>query len=81
VENLLTMLDSDDPTAREAGAVAAAIYLVHDGMIGITGAKKIGMQRMHAALINGGTGRGQRLAQHLTAENPVMSWVATFATK
>ena len=76
VEDLRAVLDRDDAAAAEAAAVAGAVHLVDNRGIHVAPLQEIGVQRVHVAPLHRPARRGQRLPQHLAAENPWRADVA-----
>ena len=70
VEYLLAVLHGDDAAVGKTAPIQSMIDLINDRRIHITGPQKIRMQGMNTAFFcNCLTGRVQRLAQYLSAEN------------
>ncbi len=65
------MLDRDDPARTEALAVAAAVHFIEDRNLGIARKQEIGVKRVADPIVDRSRGGHQRLAQHLTAEDPL----------
>ena len=69
MEDLLAMLNSDDPTAAETVTIATAIDLIDDRRSEIAAPQKIRVQRVHDAPFGGRIGGTQSLPQHLPTEH------------
>ena len=70
VEDGLAVLDGHHPPGRERAAVADAVDLVEDGHVGIAGAQEVGVQRVHAAALDGASRRHEGLGRHLARRRP-----------
>ena len=81
VKDLLTVLDRDHAAAREAAAVATAVDLVDDRRGEVAATEKVRVQRMHEPIVHRGTGRHQRLPEHLATEHLWTADVAALAAK
>ena len=69
-EDRIAVLDGDDTPRREGVTVAAAIDLVDDGPVEVAATQEISVERMHLTTrIDRRVGCGERLAEHLPAED------------
>jgi hypothetical protein len=75
------MLNRHHSAGAEAQAVAAAIDFVENRNFGITGAQKIGVQRVTLTTLDGARRRDQRLAENLASEDPLPAVLRRNAAK
>lgn len=81
-ENLLSMLDGGHTTHRETAAVARVFYLIDDGVIDVSSAQEVRMQRVkHPVSGNGLLSRGGCLPENLSTKHAAGANVAALATE
>ena len=81
VEDGLAVLDGHHPAGGEGAAVADPVDLVEDGHVGVPGAQEVGVQRVHAAPLDGAPRRHERLGRHLAPEHPLAVLVGAHAAE
>ncbi len=75
-------LDRHHAPSREAGAVADAVHVVDDGSTRVAGTQEVTVKRVHRAAVGDGLLRGgQRLSQHLPAEDVAPAEILALAAK
>lgn len=75
------MLDRDHTSTGEGASIPLSIDLIDDRCLMITFAQEIGVQRVHDEIIGSSRGGGERLSQHLTAENSLSADISAFSTE
>ena len=55
--------------AALSAAIAAAVHLIDDGRVEISGSQKIGVKRMHGPIVDRQRGSAQSLSENLATEH------------
>lgn len=75
------MLDGNDSPYRKTATVAGPIDVVNDRSPHITATQEVRMQRVRATTVDGTLRGGQRLTEHLAAEDLCTAYIPAFATE
>jgi hypothetical protein len=76
-----TVLNGDNSPSREAFAIANAVNFVQNRHPGITRAQKVGVKRVHSALVDGPPSGHQGLRGDLATEDSLTLFIGLGATK
>ena len=76
-----TVLNGDHASSREALAIANAVNFIENGHLGIAGAQKVGVERVHSTLVDGPSGGHEGLRGNLATEYPLAFFVGLGTTK
>ena len=81
VEDRAPALDRGDAARGEALAVARAVDLIEDGGLRIARAQEVGVEGVRRVALDRASGGGQRLAEHLPAEDALRAFLRAAAAE